>query len=100
MLQKERSSRQMHNLAHVRTEDYPADSFSKHRAKANELIKAVLTGNLLKVDARPPFRTLLQNNRACLAEWRARKTAHGPDIIAFAGVGLSGHMFTYWGTWA
>ena len=99
MLRKESNSGQMHDLAHVRSEDCLADSLTKHSAKADELIKAVLTGNLLNVDAHPPFRTMLQN-KAFLVEWLARNTKHGPDIIAFAGVGLAEPMFAYWGTWA
>ena len=56
-------------------------------------------GNLLNVGAHPPFRTMLQN-KAFLVEWLARNTKHGPDIIAFAGVGIAESMFAYWGTWA
>ena len=99
MLRKESNSGQMHDLAHVRSEDCLADSLTKHSAKADELIKAVLTGNLLNVDAHPPFRTMLQN-KAFLVEWLAHNTKHGPDIIAFAGVGIAESMFAYWGTWA
>ena len=96
MLRKESNSGQMHDLARVRSEDCLADSLTKHSAKADELIKAVLTGNLLNVDAHPPFRTMLQNK----AFWVARNTKHGPDIVAFAGVGVAESMFAYWGTWA
>ena len=96
MLRKESNSGQTHDLAHVRSEDCLADSLTKHSAKAAELIKVVLTGNLLTVDARPPFRTMLQN-KACLVEWLARNTKHGP---AFAGVGVAESMFAYWGAWA
>ena len=99
LLRKESNSGQMHDLAHVRSEDCLADSLTKHSAKADELIKAVLTGNLLNVDAHPPFRTMLQN-KAFLVEWLARNTKHEPDIIAFAGVGTAESMFAYWGTWA
>ena len=99
MLRKESNSRQTHDLAHVRSEDCLADSLTKHLGKADELIKAVLTGNLLNVDAHPPFRTMLQN-KAFLVEWLAHDTKHGPDIIAFAGVGVEESMFAYWGTWA
>ena len=86
----------MHDLAHVRSEDCLADPLTKHSAKADELIKAVLTGNLLNVDAHPPFRTMLQNN-AFLVEWLAHNTKHGPDSIAFAGVGIAESMFAYLG---
>ena len=51
MLRKESNSGQTHDLAHVRSQDCLADSLTKHSAKADELIKAVLTGNLLNVDA-------------------------------------------------
>ena len=80
MLRKESNSGQMHDLAHVRSEDCLADSLTKHSAKADELIKAVLTGNLLNVDAHPPFRTMLQN-KALLIERLAHNTKHGPDMI-------------------
>ena len=55
----------------VRSEDCLAISPTKHSAKADELIKAVLTSNLLNVDAQPPSRTMLQN-KAFLVEWLAR----------------------------
>ena len=70
MLRKESNSGQMHDLAHVRSEDCLADSLT-HSAKADELIKAVLAGNLLNVDAHPPFRTMLQN-KASSAQYEAR----------------------------
>ena len=99
MLREESNSGQMHDLAHVRSEDCLADSLTKHSAKADELIKAVLTGNLMNVDAHPPFRAMLQN-KAFLVEWLAHNTKHGPDPTAFAGVGIAESMFAYWGTWA
>ena len=46
MLRKSNSG-QMHDLAHVRSEDCLADSLTKHSAKADELTKSVLTGNLM-----------------------------------------------------
>ena len=85
MLQKESNSGQMHDLAHVRSEDCLSDSLTKHSAKPDEPIKAVLTGNLLNVDAHPPFRTMSQN-KAFLVEWLAHNTKHEPDISAFAGL--------------
>ena len=99
MLRKESNSGQMHDLAHVRSEDCLADSLTKHSAKADELITAVLTGNLLNVHAHPPFRAMLQN-KTFLVEWLARTTQHGPGITSFAGVGLAESMFACWGTWA
>ena len=77
----------------------PADSLTNHSEKPDELIKAVLTDNLLTVDAHPPFRTILQN-KAFLVEWLAHNTKHGPDIFVFAGVGVAELIFAYWGTWA
>ena len=96
---KESNSGQMHDLAHVRGEGCLAESLTNHSAKPDELIKAVLTGNLLNVDAHPQFRTMLQN-KALLLEWLAHNTKHGPDIFAFAGAGVAESMFAYWGTWA
>ena len=78
MLRKESNSGQMHDLAHVRSEDCLADSLTKHSAKADELIKDVLTGNLLNVDAHPPFRIMLQN-KAFLVEWLAHNTKQRTD---------------------
>ena len=81
----------MHLIQMLRKEsnrDCLADSLTKHSAKADELIKAVLTGNLMNVDAHPPFRTMLQN-KTFLVEWLARNTKHGPDPTAFAGVGIA-----------
>ena len=89
---KESRSGQMHDLAHELSEDCLADSLAKHSAKANELTKAVLIGNLLTVDVRPAGRAMLQN-KAFLVEWLAHNTAHGPAIIAFAEVGITEHMF-------
>ena len=82
----------MHDLAHVRSEGCLADLLTKHSAKADELIKAVLTGNLMNVDAHPPFRTMLQNKAFLVECW------HGPDPTAFAGVGIAESIFAYWGT--
>ena len=98
MLRKESNSGQMHNLAQARSKDCLADPLTKHSAKADEPIKAVLTGNLMNVDAHPPFRTMLQNKKF-LVEWLAHKTKHGPDPTAFAGVGIAEPMFACWGTW-
>ena len=86
-------------ISHTRSEDCLADSLTKQSAKADELIKAVLTGNLMNVDAPPPFRSILQN-KAFLVEWLAHNTKHGPDPTAFAGVGVAESMLAYWGTWA
>ena len=99
MLREESTSGQMHDLAHVRSEYCLADSLMKHSASPDELITAVLTGNLLNVNAHPPFRTMLQN-KAFLVQWLAHNTKHGPDIFAFAGVGIAESMFAYWGIWA
>ena len=97
MLRKESNSGQMHDLAPVRSEDCLADLLTKHSAKADELIKAVLTGNLMNVDAHPPFRAAEQG---ILVEWLAHNTKHGPDPTAFGEVGIAESMFAYWGTWA
>ena len=99
-LRKESNSGQMHDLAHVRSEDCLADSLTKHSAKPDELIKAVLTGNLLNVVPCTSAISYQLQNKAFLVEWLARNTKHGPDIFAFAGVGIADSMFAYWGTWA
>ena len=73
MLRKESNSGQMHDLAHVRSEDCLADLLTKHSAKADELIKAFWV------------------------EWLAHNTKHGSDIVAFAGVGVAETMFLFLG---
>ena len=87
MLRKESNIGQMHDLAHVRSEDCLADSLTKHSAKADDLIKAVLTGNLLNVDSHPPFRTMLQN-KAFLVEWLCRSRYSRIHVCLLGNLGM------------
>jgi hypothetical protein len=59
MLRKEACSGSIDDLAHVRTEYCLSDCFTKHSAKADNLIQAVETGVLPMVDCAPAFRTTM-----------------------------------------
>ena len=72
----------MHDLAHVRSEYCLANCLTKSSAKADELIKSVMTGVLPNVDAHPPFRTMLQN-KAFLVKWLSYNTALGRTVMAY-----------------
>ena len=97
MLRKESNSGQMHYLAHVRSEDCLADSLSNYSAKADELIKAVLTGNLLNVDAHPHFRTVFKT-RLSYSGLRATKSRARHRSLGRSRA--SRIHVAYWGTWA
>ena len=45
-----------------------SDALTKHSAKADELIRAVESGNLRLVGVHPPFRTLIRH-KAYLMTW-------------------------------
>ena len=68
MLRKEACSGGIEDLAHVRSEDCMSDCLTKHSAKPDNLIKAVVTGMLPNVDVHPAFRSLLKH-RAYLSDW-------------------------------
>jgi len=58
MLRKEACSGAIDDLAHIPTEFCLADPLTKSTISADQLCKAVTTGNLLMVDANPIFRSL------------------------------------------
>ena len=95
MLRKESNSGQMHDLAHVRSEHCLADCLTKSSAKADELIKSVMTGTLPNVDVHPPFRTMLQN-KAFLVEWLAYNTSHGSCVFTFLAGNISYEVHRFW----
>ena len=74
MLRRESNGGHTHDLAHVQSDGF---SLTKHSANADELIKPVLTSNLLNVDAHPQFRTMLQN------------TAFGTQVCVLGREGMS-----------
>ena len=57
MLRKEACSGNMHDLAHIPTQNCLADCLTKASAKADNLITAVKTGRLLDVEIHPNYRT-------------------------------------------
>ena len=61
MLGKEACSGSVHDLAHVPTQNCLADCLTKASAKAEILITAVKTGEILDVDIHPNFRTLMEH---------------------------------------
>ena len=95
MLRKESNSGQMHNLAHVRSEYCLADCLTKSSAKADELIKSIMTGILPNVDMHPPFRTMIQN-KAFLVEWLAYNTYIGPYVCTFVAENISYEVHRFW----
>ena len=94
MLRKESNSGQMHDLARVRSEYCLADCLTKSSAKADELIKAVLTGVLPNADVHPPFRTVLQN-KAFLVEWFSYNTTLGPTVLTFLAEDISAEVYSF-----
>ena len=68
MLRKEACSGSIHDLAHIPTQNCLADCLTKASAKADNLITAVKTGELLEVDIHPKFRTLMEH-KAFLSTW-------------------------------
>ena len=62
MLRKETCSGSIHYLAHIPTQNCLADCRTMASAKADNLIAAVKTVELLEVDIHPNFRTLLEQN--------------------------------------
>ena len=61
MLRKEACSGCIHDLAHVPTQNFPADCLTKTSAKADNLITAVKTGKLLDVDIHTDFGTPMEH---------------------------------------
>ena len=61
MLRKEARSGNIHDLAHISTQNCLADCLTKSSAKADNLITAVKTGRLFDVDTHPNFRTLKEH---------------------------------------
>ena len=68
MLRKEACSGSIHDLAHIPTQNCLADCLTKASAKADNLITAVKTVELLEVDLHPNFRTLMEQN-TFLSTW-------------------------------
>jgi hypothetical protein len=67
MLRKEACSGAIEDLGHIPTEYCLADPLTKSTISADQLCKAVITGNLLMVDCNPLFRSL-NRHKAFLSE--------------------------------
>ena len=68
MLRKEACSANIHDLAHISTQNCLADCLTKAAAKADNLITAVQTRKLLDIDIHPDFRTLMEH-KTFLSTW-------------------------------
>ena len=68
VLRKEACSASIHDIAHIPTQNCFADCYTKASAKADDLITAVQTGNLLDVDIHPDFRTRMEH-KAFMSTW-------------------------------
>ena len=64
----EACSGNIHDLAHIPTQNCLSDCLTKISSKADNLITAVKTGRLLDVDIHPNFRTLMEH-KAYLSTW-------------------------------
>ena len=60
-LRTQACSGDIHDLAHVATEDCLADCLTKRSAKPDNLVRAVQTGVLKNIDKHPPFRDIVQH---------------------------------------
>ena len=61
MLRKETCSGNIHDLAHIPTQNCLADCLTKASAKTDNLITAVKTRRLLDVDIHPNLRTFMEH---------------------------------------
>ena len=73
------------------------DCLTKSSAKADKLIKSVMTGVLPNVDVHPPFRAMLQN-KAFLVEWFSYDTTLGPAVLTFLAEDISAEVYSLWHT--
>ena len=92
MLRRESNSVSIDDLAHVVSQFCLSDALTKHSAKADELIRAVSSGDIQQVDLHPPFRSLLKH-KAFLCYWISntlptsrKSTSIRPDqVLTFLG---------------
>ena len=82
MLRKECNSGSIHDMSHIKTEYMLADSLTKASARPDQLIKAVITGNLLQIDVHPSFRSLIQH-KAYLVNWCINHLSNPLTVISF-----------------
>ena len=75
MLRKEACSGSIAALSHIRTQWCLADCLTKKSANPQNLFGAVRQGVLKEVDARPPFRSLLEH-KAYLRSWLPTVCSH------------------------
>ena len=82
MLRKECNSGSIHDMSHIKTEYMLADSLTKASARPDQLIKAVIAGNLLQIDVHPSFRSLIQH-KAYLVNWCINHLSNPLAVISF-----------------
>ena len=82
MLRKESCSGSIDDLSHVRTEYCLSDCLTKHSAKPDNLLTAVETGILPKVDMHPNFREIL-SHKAFILNWIAEYVHTALPILSF-----------------
>ena len=83
MLRKESVSGRIDDLAHVSSGDCLSDCLSKHSAKPEALIEAVVSGSLKNLDVHPPFRTMLKHKAYFLGTWIAGHLEKPRQVLTF-----------------
>lgn len=93
MLRRESNTGHLDDLSHIVSEYCLADPLTKHTAKPDQLIKSIETGQLDKVDVHPPFRTLLNHNKAFLTGWVLDNMDEPHNVLSFFGEDISDYVF-------
>lgn len=78
----------LEDLSHIVNEYCVADPLAKHTAKPDQLINAITTGRLEKVDVPHPFRTLIKHN-AFLTSWVLQNMDEGHQPVSFLAVNIN-----------
>lgn len=81
MLRHQSNTGHLEDFSHIVSEYCLADPLTKHTAKPDQLINAIATGKLDKVDVRPPFRTLIKH-KAFLTSWVLQNMDEGCIVFS------------------
>ena len=85
-LRQEVQSGAIDGMAHVVSSDMLSDCLTKASVKADNLIKAVVTGVLPNADAHMPFREMLKyKHKAYMAKWLVKNIPKADQIVTFFG---------------
>jgi len=85
-LRQEVQSGAIDDMAHVVSSDMLSDCLTKASVKADNLIKAVVTGTLPNADAHMPFREMLKyKHKAYMANWLVKNIPKADQIVTFFG---------------